>query len=105
MDANLTVAHVPYMSYSIDNGQTWVKTDNIDGESVSVTTPTILTGESVLWKSDAVQYSFNNTEWSSEASIFGYFSSSGNFNVSGNIMSLMYGDNFIGKITLTFCGA
>jgi hypothetical protein len=43
----------------------------------------------VLWKSEA-----NRFATSSSTATSSIFSSTGRFNVSGNIMSLSYGDNF-----------
>ena len=38
------------ISYSTDNGKTWNTTNNVDSETVTITTPTINTGNKVLWK-------------------------------------------------------
>ena len=67
------------VSYSVDNGTTWVDTA-VESNNQTITTPTIAQGDKVLWKG--------------EGSKFSSFSSTGNFNVMGNIMSLLYGDNF-----------
>lgn len=71
------------MSYSLDNGETW--TTKQYGEQLL--TPTIAAGNKVLWKGIATQVSYPN----SQASLFKI---SANCNASGNIMSLLYGDNF-----------
>ena len=75
------------ISYSIDNGETWVTYDGEDRDITALTTPTITTGNKVLWKG------VGNT-FGEEAS---YFESTGTFNVEGNIMSLLYGDDFADK--------
>lgn len=68
--------------FSLDNGATWSATD---GTSISVSA-----GDKVLWKGLNSAYDNN------------YFSgSTATFNIEGNIMSLLYGDNFIGQTTLT----
>lgn len=68
-----------HLEYSINGGQTWV---NIaDGGS----TPTIKAGSKVMWR--------GNLEPSSSNGI-GTFSASGNYNAYGNIMSLLYYDNY-----------
>ena len=69
------------ISYSIDNGTTWTQ-----GKNVSVTN-----GDKVMWK---------GTMTSSSSGI-GKFSSTGNFDVQGNIMSLLFGDNYKGQTDLT----
>lgn len=65
------------IQYSKDNGSTW--TSLASGEIVSV-----VTGDKVMWKSTITPGGFG----------VGCFFSSNKFNVSGNIMSLLYGDNF-----------
>lgn len=97
MDQKLTTAAVPSMSYSTDNGKTWTTVQNIDNEAVTVTTPTITRGHKVLWKSNAVQYYINPDPYPGGNVGQGSFSSTGTYNVEGNIMSLMYGDDFKGK--------
>ena len=82
------------MSYSLDSGDTWVELANTGG-----TTPTIQSGDTVMWKGVT----------SATTSTMGarFKSSSGSYEVEGNIMSLKYGDNFIGQTTLpdeySFC--
>lgn len=68
-----------HLEYSINGGQTWVTIAN--GES----TPTITAGSKVMWR--------GNLEPSSSDGI-GTFSASGNYNAYGNIMSLLYYDNY-----------
>lgn len=69
------------ISYSIDNGETWTV-----GNSVTVNS-----GNKVLWKGSMTP---NNSG-------IGAFSSTANFDAQGNIMSLLFGDEFIGKVDLT----
>lgn len=68
-----------HLEYSINGGQTWVTIAN--GKS----TPTITAGSKVIWR--------GNLEPSSSYGI-GTFSASGNYNAYGNIMSLLYYDNY-----------
>ena len=75
------------ISYSIDNGETWVTYDGEDRDITALTTPTITTGNKVLWK--GVGKAFGD-----EAS---HFESTGTFNAQGNIMSLLCGDDFTDK--------
>ena len=70
------------ISYSIDDGETW-----IEGNSVSVNN-----GDKVMWKGIM-------TPQSSQG--IGKFSSTTNFDVQGNIMSLLYGNNYKGQTDLT----
>ena len=97
MSEKLTTAAVPSMSYSTDNGKTWTTVQNIDNKAVTVTTPTITSGNKVLWKSNAVQYSINPDPYPGGNMGQSSFSSTSTYNIEGNIMSLMYGDDFKGK--------
>ena len=74
------------VSYSLDSGTTWTAL------SAGSSTPTIPAGSKVLWKGDYEGTSSSN---------YGKFSSTGKFNVSGNVMSLTYGDDFKDKTDLT----
>ena len=74
------------ITYSIDDGTTWVDlTANTD-------TPTIAAGNKIMWKATLVP---------SSSTGIGTFSATGNFNAYGNVMSLLYGDNFVGQTDLT----
>ena len=74
------------VSYSLDNGTTWTPLN------YGASTPSVKAGSKVLWKGD---YRATST------SDYAQFSSTGKFKVSGNIMSLMYGDDFEDKTDLT----
>ena len=79
------------VSYSLDYGTTWTTL------SAGSSTPTIPAGSKVLWKGNYKGIDEDN---------FSRFGSTGKFNVSGNIMSLIYGDDFKDKTDLTgsdFC--
>lgn len=66
--------------YSLDGGDTWTLL------AANTATPTLNQGDKILWKG---QFDCNGKK----------FSSTCRFNAMGNIMSLMYGDNFIGQTT------
>jgi len=68
--------------YSLDEGLNW----NV--LKFSTSTPIITSGNKILWKG---RLSYVNDRG------IGWFSSTGKFNIKGNIMSLLYGDDFIGK--------
>ena len=69
------------ISYSTDNGDSWIV-----GNSVEVNS-----GDRVLWKGTMTPSS----------SGMGTFSSTANFDAEGNVMSLLFGDNFKGQVDLT----
>lgn len=79
----VTDDHQPYPSYSIDNGSTWSTMDS----AVSLSA-----GDKILFKhSEVICYGSNFT--------YQFYDGNGDviqgrFNVEGNIMSLVYGDNF-----------
>ena len=70
------------ISYSKDNGESWTT-----GNSVTVDS-----GDKVLWK---------GTMTPNTSSGIGKFSSTVNFDVQGNVMSLLFGDDFKGVVNLT----
>ena len=72
------------ISYSTDNGTTWT-----EGNSITVNN-----GDKVLWKGTM-------TPSASYPRGSGTFSSTGNFDVQGNAMSLLFGDDYKGKTDLT----
>ena len=78
------------LSYSLDNGETW-------SEIASNTyTSTILAGNTIMWKGNCIP-----DEVSTYGGI-GKFSSTGKFNASGNVLSLILGDNFTGVYKINY---
>lgn len=74
--------------YSLNNGSSWTLLP------AGTDTPTVAEGETILWKGNLV--AGNNG-----SGTFRVTSSSG-FNASGNLMSIVYGDNFEGQDTVTY---
>ena len=72
------------VSYSNDGGQTW------STPSASVSISSVASGDVIWWRGTYDPSTITG------ASI-GQFYATGNFNVEGNIMSLVYGDNFAGQ--------
>ena len=83
-------------SYSVDEGETWTtfETPNDTYAGVALETPTIHAGEKVLWKG------IGNINFVDGFPAICHFTSTGNYSVYGNIMSLSYGDEFIGQVSL-----
>ena len=78
--------------YSLDSGSTWNTLNR------GVQSPTVQAGQKIMWKSTTLQplsWSYGQTKG------IGNFSSTGRFNVEGNVMSLLYGDNFSDKLSLS----
>ena len=65
--------------YSVDDGDTWQTLQ------AGTSTPTITAGDRILWKANGFSHSWTNQST---------FSSTGLFEVEGNIMSLVSGDSF-----------
>lgn len=105
LGAKLPTTCVPSVSYSVDGGENWTTTANVDNTEVVVTTPTITAGNKVLWKADAVQYCYqpDSADVGDDIPLtnagLSTFRSTGKYNISGNIMSLLYGDDFADKTT------
>jgi hypothetical protein len=76
----------PGLSYSIDNGLTWTQLE------ANVYTPEVNASNKILFKGNLIP---NSTEG------IGTFSSTWAFTARGNIMSLLYGDNYVGQTSLT----
>ena len=94
--SGVTTGDVTSVSYSLDNGETWITTNNVDGQKVTITTPTVNAGDEVLWKGNAVRMANN-----SNANSASTFSSTANFNARGNVMSLLYSDDFKDEVSLS----
>ena len=75
------------LQYSVDDGSTWTTL------AADTNTPTIHAGERVMWKQTGL------TPTSSSG--IGIFVSTGEYRAQGNVMSLYYGDDFIGEEDLT----
>ena len=76
-------SYVKTISYSKDGGETWTDiTSSIEGTEINV-----VTGDKVLFKGNNAAYSTN--------SYYSRFNGTAKFNVEGNIMSLIDGDDFV----------
>lgn len=91
---DVPTSNLTSISYSLDNGTTWVKTNNVNSTEVKVTTPTVAKGGKVLWKGSGKSYT-GLTTGTDVIEKFSIFFSNVSFNAYGNIQSLLLGDNFI----------
>ena len=74
------------LSYSLDGGETWV--DNLYS---TLYTPFIEKGEKIMWKGNCtIDANYG----------IGTFESTGNFDAEGNVMSLLYGDDYATQVSL-----
>lgn len=81
--SGITTANIDYIEYSVDNCCTWVKTNNVANTAVTITTPEIRAGKKVYWRGVG-------TRMGNSATVYSTFSSTGKFNVSGNVGSILY---------------
>lgn len=91
--------YITSISYSTDGGETWNTTNNIDNKTQNlVITVNVSEGDNVMWKGSAIQLGFYDR--SEDAHIGSFFSSTCKFNAQGNVMSMLYGDNYKNQITI-----
>lgn len=93
------------ISYSTDNGETWTTTANQDNKQENlVIDVNVNEGDKVMWKGIATQLGyFDEDDYGDYVGSF--FSSDCEFDVKGNVMSLLYGDDFKGETTIEEAGA
>ena len=88
------------ISYSTDNGETWTTTNNTNNKQANLQiTVNVQTGDKVLWKGDAEQLGFFDEDDYGDY-VGSFFSSTCSFDAMGNVMSLIYGDDFVGETTI-----
>jgi hypothetical protein len=79
------------ISYSKDNGTNWTDiTATTEGIEINV-----LTGDKVLIKGSNTYYAYDKNNYSS------FTGGTATYNAKGNMMSMLYGDNYIGQTALT----
>lgn len=74
------------VSYSLDGGETWNEL------TTDTDSPTVTAGNKIMWKRTLSSYG--------DGGNIATFGSEGRFNIQGNTMSLIYGDNFVGETNL-----
>lgn len=92
--AAVTPTYLSYVEYSLD-GRTWQHTDNTS-EAVTINVQ-VAQGEKVYWRGSGIRM---GTSASNTATTDSIFTATGDFEVSGNIMSLLYGNSFDGVTSL-----
>lgn len=84
--SDVSTSNLKYVEYSLDGGETWVKTENADSTKVIITTPSVVANDTVCWRGVGTKYAVSNA---TDSTKYSCFSSTGKFNASGNIMSLL----------------
>ena len=74
------------INYSLDSGTTWTSLAS------NTSSPTVSAGSKIMWKASGL---------TPTSSGIGRFSSTSSFEVEGNVMSLYYGDDFEGEVSLS----
>jgi len=94
---NVTVNDLASVSYSKDSGETWTTTENTSGRADTLTiSVSVVAGDNVIWKGSGDRVSVGEGIGS-----YSRFGTTGNINVKGNIMSLIYGDDYKGQTDLS----
>lgn len=91
MPAGITTSSLRSMSYSTDDGATWTTVQN-DSASHTISVTGLSSGDTVLWSGDGVK-TYNDT------STYCFFNTNGEYEVEGNILSLVYGSGFTSATT------
>ena len=87
--ANEQDPNIPLVSYSTDGGSTW---STISPDTTASKIATLNSGQSVLLK---------GTQTGTSSTGYIKIDATGYYNASGNVMSLIFGDNFIGQTSLS----
>lgn len=93
---NVSTSVVTGFYYSRDR-ITWTPILNVSGETQDVSLPAINTGEKYYWKGVNYALSQNGQYQESDTLKNVHLSASQNFKAYGNMFSMLWGDNFIGK--------
>ena len=96
--------YITSISYSTDNGNTWTTTNNVNNKADHLSiTVNVNEGDKVLWKGDAIETGYYDYD-DYDDYVGSFFSSTAEFDVQGNVMSLVYGDDFQGVNRLDYEG-
>lgn len=93
----VTAADLSYIEYSLDDGSTWTRTNNVDATEISISIPSLSNGDTVLFRGSGKRLSCGTTY--NGANYYSNITATQNFKVYGNIMSTLYLDNFADKVT------
>lgn len=91
--ASVTTSNLSYVEYSLD-GNTWVKTNNANSTTITVTTPTIANGGKVYWRGSGVCTAINQGSTTSTPQNVSVFTSTCKFNLSGELYSMIFGKSY-----------
>ena len=92
--AEVGTSLVTSVSYSTDEGETWTTADNVASTEVNIIVDNVKKGDKILWKGSANNFAITGLNGK-----YCKFISSGNIDIYGNIMSLLYGDDFTDSVS------
>lgn len=102
---NIGTDLITSISYSMDNGETWTTVNNQNNKEENLQIEVdVEEGDKILWKGGAQQLGFYDEDEDYDDIVGSFFSSTCEFNAYGNVMSMLYGDNFSGRKTLSYNG-
>lgn len=93
ISSSVSVAYIKSISYSTNNGATWTKVNNVSNQAVTISV-NVVAGQRVLWKGEGYGFAVDLNNGSR-------FYSNNPYAVSGNIMSLLYDDDFKDKTSIS----
>ena len=88
--------YVRSISFSTDNGNTWITRETAfygQTEYGFTITVNVNAGDKIIWKGDAARMTYANSFYGNVITATS-FSATCSYKVYGNVMSLLYGDNF-----------
>lgn len=100
MNSGVSTSVLTSLSYSLDDGETWSTTQNVNNQIVTMSIPQIQSGQRIMLKGSGASLGENGNTYNSVPTGCTVCSVTGRFNLKGNIMSLLYGDDFLGEKTL-----
>ena len=83
--SSISTAYFTYAAYSVNDTRSWVRLDNVSGQNVSITTPSVNAGDKVYWKGLGTRTIGSENI---DANNGLRFTSTCRFNVSGELSSL-----------------
>ena len=88
----VTTSDLSYVAYSLDSGSTWTTVNNVDDTAITAST-NVSNGDVVYWKGSGLRTANGSAQYNGVRCTT-ILSSTASFDVEGNAMSLLFGDNF-----------
>lgn len=85
MYSTVGIGYYTYAAYSLDEGKTWTSVNNANSTNVTLTTPTVSAGDTVMWKGKGTR-SIGSVNTNADNGVI--FSSTCRFNAKGYLASI-----------------